>query len=144
MPRGGAHFSSEELARIISHYDIGVIHRAKAFSAGSKRTPKVVITADSGKFLLKRRPKGKDDFYRVAFAHEVQTHLANCGFNVPSILTTCDQNSSILQIDNHIYELYSFITGNRYNGSAEATIDAGRQLLWYFEIHSFAAPMKLY
>ena len=64
MPRGGAHFSSEELAEVLSHYDIGVIHQVKPLSAGDRRAPKMVVTSEQGKFLLKRRPKGKDDLYR--------------------------------------------------------------------------------
>ena len=57
MPRGGAHFSSEELAQVLSHYDVGVIHEAKPLAAGSKRAPKMVIRSEQGKFLLKRRPR---------------------------------------------------------------------------------------
>ena len=128
MPRGGAHFSSEELARVLSYYDIGVIHQVTPLSVGSKRTPKMVIISEGGKFLLKRRPKGKDDLYRVAFAHAVQTHLAEKGFPVTSLVTTCDENNTILQLNNHIYEFFKFITGSRYDGSSEATIDTGRQL----------------
>lgn len=128
MPRGGAHFSSEELAQVLSHYDIGVIHQAKPLSAGSRRAPKMIITSEQGKFLLKRRPRGKDDFYRVAFAHAVQTHLAKSRFPVASLVPTRDRNSTILQLDSHIYEFFQFVTGSRYDGTAEAAIDAGRQL----------------
>ena len=76
MPRGGAHFSTEELVRVLSHYDIGVIQNVKSLSAGNRRAPKLVIISEQGKFLLKRRPRGRDDLYRVAFAHAVQSHLA--------------------------------------------------------------------
>jgi Ser/Thr protein kinase RdoA (MazF antagonist) len=128
MPKGGAHFSSEELAQVLSHYDIGVIHQAKPLSAGSRRAPKMVIISEQGKFLLKRRPKGKDDLYHVAFAHAIQTHLAEKDFPVTSLVATCDENSTILQLNNHIYELFEFVTGSRYDGTIEATTDTGRQL----------------
>ncbi len=128
MPSGGAHFSTEELAKVLSHYDIGVIHQVKPLSAGNRRAPKVIVVSDSGKFLLKRRPKGKDDIYRVAFAHAVQTHLADRNFPVTSLIPTKEDDNTILQMDNHIYECFKFIPGVRYNGSAEATIDTGRQL----------------
>jgi len=128
MPRGGAHFSSEELAQVLSHYDIGVIHQVTPLSAGNMRAPKMVIISEQGKFLLKRRPKGKDDLYRVAFAHAVQTHLAKRAFPVTSLVATRDENNTVLQLDNHIYEFFKFVTGSRYDGSAEATTDAGRQL----------------
>jgi len=128
MPRGGANFSSEELAQVLSHYDIGVIHQVKPLSAGSRRAPKMVIISEQGKFLLKRRPKGKDNLYQVAFAHAVQTHLAERAFPVTALMVTRDRNNTILQLNNHIYELFKFVTGVRYDSSAEATIDTGRQL----------------
>ena len=128
MPRGGAHFSSGELARVLSHYDIGVIHKVTPLSAGDRRAPKMVIISEQGKFLLKRWPKGKDDLYRVAFAHAVQTHLAKRDFPVASLVATCDEDNTILQLNNHIYEFFRTVTGSRYDGSAEATIDSGRQL----------------
>jgi len=128
MPRGGAHFSSEELAQVISHYDIGVIHQAKPLSAGNRRAPKMVVIAEKGKYLLKRRPKGKDDLFRVAFAHAVQTHLAKKGFPVTKLIPTSDENNTMLQLDNHIYECFKFVTGFRYDGSADSTTDTGKQL----------------
>ena len=128
MPRGGAHFSSEELAQVLSHYDIGVIHQVKPLSAGSKRAPKMVIVSEQGKFLLKRRPKGKDDLYHVAFAHAVQTHLAETNFPLAPLVATCDEKNTILHLNNHIYELFEFVTGSRYDGTAESTADTGRQL----------------
>jgi len=128
MPRGGAHFSSEELVRVLSHYDIGVIGQVKPLSGGNERVPKVAIVSEQGKFFLKRRPKGKDDLIRVAFAHAVQKHLAAKAFPVTCLLSTRDENNTVLQLNNHIYELFQFITGTRYDGSEEATIDTGRQL----------------
>jgi Ser/Thr protein kinase RdoA (MazF antagonist) len=43
-------------------------------------------------------------------------------------VTTRDEVSTILQLRDNIYELFKFVGGVRYNGSAEATIDTGRQL----------------
>jgi Ser/Thr protein kinase RdoA (MazF antagonist) len=128
MPRGGAHFSSEELAQVLSHYDIGVIHQAKPLSAGSRRAPKLVITSERGKFLLKRRPKGKDDLYHVAFSHAIQSRLSEMEFPLAPLVATCDEKNTILHLNNRIYELFEFVTGSRYDGSAEATADTGRQL----------------
>ncbi len=128
MPRGGAHFSSEELARVLSHYDIGVIHQVKPLAAGSRRVPKVVVTSEKGKFVLKRRPRGKDDLSWVAFAHDVQTHLVNKNFPLASLVPTRSENNTILNLDNHVYEFFKFVRGVRYDGSPEATTQAGRKL----------------
>jgi Ser/Thr protein kinase RdoA (MazF antagonist) len=128
MPRGGAHFSTEELVRVLSHYDVGIIVRIKPLSGGNRRAPKMVIVSEQGKFLLKRRPRGKDDLHRIAFAHAVQAHLGERGFPVTKLLATRDQQSTVLQLNHHIYELFEFVSGVRYDGSPEATTDAGRQL----------------
>lgn len=128
MPRGGAHFSSEELVRVLSHYDVGIVHRVRPLSAGNRRAPKVVVQADKGTFLLKRRPRGRDDLARVAFAHAVQKHLALKAFPVTSLLTTADEGGTALSLDNHLYEFFRFVEGSRYDGSLEATREAGRQL----------------
>jgi len=114
MPRGGAQFSSEELVRVLSHYDVGVVHRVKPLSAGNRRAPKVIVRADKGSFLLKRRPRGRDDMTRVVFAHAVQKQLAAQSFPVTNLLTVTHpsptrsgvENKTILTIDNHIYELF--------------------------------------
>ena len=136
MPRGGAHFSTEELVRVLSHYDIGIIIQVKPLSGGNMRAPKMAIVSQQGKFLLKRRPKGKDDLYRVAFAHAVQSHLAAQSFPVTCLLATRDKNNTVLQLNHHIYELFKFVTGTRYDGSEEATVDAGRRLA---EFHQYLA-----
>jgi Ser/Thr protein kinase RdoA (MazF antagonist) len=128
MPRGGAHFSTEELVCVLSHYDIGVILRLKPLSGGNRRAPKMVVVSDQGKFLLKRRPRGKDDLERVTFAHNIQKFLADHAFPVTNLLLTRDRNETALQLDHHIYELFKFVTGTRYDGSPEETAEAARRL----------------
>ncbi len=128
MARGGAHFAGEELVRVLSHYDIGIILQVVPLSAGSLRSPKMVIVSEAGKFLLKRRPKGRDDLYHVAFAHRIVNYLWEQGYAVTRLIGTREDGNTVLQIDKHIYELFGFISGERYDNSAEATNDAGRQL----------------
>ncbi len=120
--------SSEEMVEVLSHYDIGKIRKVMRLVGGSKRSPKIVVTTDRGKFLLKRRPQGRDDVYRVAFAHAVQGHLAKRYFPIAPLVTTRDEVSTILQIRGNIYEMFKYVGGTRYDGSAESTIDIGRQL----------------
>jgi Ser/Thr protein kinase RdoA (MazF antagonist) len=128
MVRGGAHFSSEELVKVLSHYDIGVVHRVTPLTGGDRRAPKVVVTAEKGTFLLKRRPRGLDNLARVAFAHAVQKHLAKRSFPVAALLATVDDHVTALSLENHIYEFFRFVDGSRCDGSPEATREAGRQL----------------
>lgn len=113
---------------MLSHYDVGIVHRVKPLTAGNRRAPKVVIIADKGTFLLKRRPRGRDDLDRVTLAHTVQKHLAGRSFPVTSLLVTSDEHTTALNMDNHIYEFFEFVSGSRYDGATEATREAGRQL----------------
>ena len=134
MPRGGAHFSSRELVQVLSHYDVGVINQVTPLVAGNKRAPKVVIVSERGKFLLKRRPRGKDDLSQVCFAHSVQLHLSEKGFPVTALIRTSDGRNTFLQLHNHIYEFFRFAAGSRYDGSAEEARETGRQLA-LFHLH---------
>lgn len=134
MPRGGAHFTSEEIDRVLGFYDIGKIINLTPLTAGNRRAPKVVVISDKGKFLLKRRSRGKDDLYRVAFAHAVQLHLAQNGFPVTTLIETKEDKNTILRLDHHIYELFLFLSGVRYDGSAQAVRDAGRQMARFHKL----------
>jgi len=138
MPTG-TRFSSDELAEVLSRYDIGKIRKVMRLVGGSSRAPKIAVTTARGRFLLKRRFHGKDDVYRVTFAHAVQTHLAKRYFPVAPLVTTRDEVNTILQLRGNIYELYKFVGGSRYKGLAEETIDTGRQLA---KFHQYLANFK--
>ena len=73
-------FSAEELAIILSHFDIGVVDSIVEFPRGSRKAPKLLIVSEQGKFLLKRRARGKDDPFKVAFTHALQLFLASKQF----------------------------------------------------------------
>lgn len=133
MPKGGAHFTSQELALVLSHYDIGIIQQIRPLIAGNSRAPKQIIVSDTGRYLLKRRSKGKDDRYRVALGHAVQQHLKEKNFPVASLIHTRDENSTFLEQDNHLYELFEFVGGIRFDGKTESIVDAGTVLAKFHE-----------
>jgi homoserine kinase type II len=122
-------FGTHELAAVLSHYDLGVIDDIRVFARGSRRAPKVLIkTHDGGEFVLKRRAAGRDNPYRVAFAHSLQLYLADCGYPVPDLHGTRDTNNSLLQLDGRIYELFEYVAGTRDDGSPQCAAEAGRAL----------------
>ncbi len=127
MPRGEAAFETEELANVLSRYDIGTIRQNEPLIAGNQRAPKRLLVTDRGRFILKRRPPGKDDPYNVSFAHAVQLHLARKGMAVGTIILTRD-SSTALHLNQHVYELFEYIPGCRCDGSPDAIADSGRQL----------------
>ena len=72
----------------MSHFDIGVIDSIVEFPRGSRKAPKLLIVTEQGKFLLKRRARGKDDPYKVAFCHAMQLYLAAKQFPLPHLIGT--------------------------------------------------------
>ncbi|MFH1613677.1 MAG: phosphotransferase [Planctomycetota bacterium] len=143
MTAGSSSFSSQELARVLSHYDLGIIRHIRSLAGGSRSAPKMVVTAEKGKFIIKRRPHGKDNPQRVTFAHSVQKHLKQRQFPVAGLIATIDENDTVLHLGSHIYELFEFVTGRRYDESLKETMDAGRQLgVFHLYLRSFSSEIK--
>lgn len=134
-------FAADELAIVMSHYDVGVISGIKEFPRGSRRAPKLLIKAERGPFLLKRRAMGKDGPEKVAFCHGIQLHLAKKQFPLPHLIGTRTDNNSMLRLGEQTYELFEYIQGTPYDQSLEATQDAGKilalmhKLLLSYESH---------
>src|SRR5688500_9740521 len=127
-------FTLEELAVVLSHFDIGVIDSVVEFPRGSRKAPKLLIVSEQGKFLLKRRARGKDDPFKVAFCHAIQLYLASKQFPLPHLIGTKKDNNSMLQWRNGVYELFEYIPGQGYPQTLEATFDSGRILSLYHKL----------
>src|SRR5688500_12442988 len=136
VPRGGQRetFTLEELAVVLSHFDIGVIDSVVEFPRGSRKAPKLLIVSEQGKFLLKRRARGKDDPFKVAFCHAIQLHLAAKQFPLPHLIGTKKENNSMLQWRGNVYEMFEYIPGQGYPQSLESTFDSGRVLGLYHKL----------
>jgi Ser/Thr protein kinase RdoA (MazF antagonist) len=122
-----AEFDPEELAAVLSRYDIGAIRTVEKQLKGSRRSPKVIIEADRGRYLLKRRARGRDHPVKVAFSHAVQLHLLAQAFPLPRLVPVSDGDTMVI-IDDRLYEMFEYIPGDPYGRSAEETWDAGRLL----------------
>lgn len=133
-PDGREKFSAEELAVALSNYDIGIIESVVEFPRGSRKAPKLLIVAEHGKYLLKRRARGRDDAFKVAFCHQIQLHLMAQQFPLPHLIGTRKDNNSLLQWRGATYELFEFIPGQNYPQSLEATGDSGRILALYHKL----------
>ena len=127
-------FAADELAIVLSHFDIGVIESIVEYPRGSRKAPKLLIVSEQGKFLLKRRARGKDDPYKVAFAHALQLYLASKQFPLPHLIGTKKDNNSMLQWRSAVYELFEYIPGQGYPQTLEATFDGGRVLSLYHKL----------
>jgi len=134
MVRERETFGADELATCLSHFDLGTIEKIEQFPRGSRRSPKVIIHAERGKYLFKRRARGKDDLAKVAFTHQIQLWLAAQSFPLPHLIGTRDDNNSMLVIGPIIYELFEYIEGGPYDESLDATFHSGRVLALYHKL----------
>ncbi|MBX3395098.1 MAG: phosphotransferase [Phycisphaerae bacterium] len=146
MSRQREKFQPDELAEVLKHYEIGKFTEVTEFARGSHAAPKLILTTDRGKFLLKRRPQSDMDPFRVAFSHSLQRYLVSKNFPLPHLIGTRDENNSMLKLDRRIYEMYEFIDGEHYNQSWIATYEAGKTLALYHSLvehfHSEFEPPK--
>lgn len=129
-------FAPEELAIVLSHFDIGVIQAIQEFRRGSRRAPKALIKSAAGGFLLKRRAPGRDEAARVRFSHRVQLKLAEQHFPLPKLLHDRATHETLVKHGGRIYELFEFIPGTRYDASLPATSDAGHALALFHKLIS--------
>jgi len=127
-------FAADELAIVLSHYDLGAIESIHEFQRGSRRAPKLIIRAASGDYLLKRRARGKDDPYKVAFCHGIQLHLAERQFPLPHLIGTRDTNNSMLRCLGRVYELFEYIAGTGFDESPAAAEEAGKTLTLFHKL----------
>ncbi|MGB0716121.1 MAG: phosphotransferase [Phycisphaerae bacterium] len=138
-----ATFATEELAIVLSHFDIGPIESITDFHRGSRRSPKVGVVSTKGKYLLKRRAVSRAAPDRVVFAQRVQKCLSAFEFPLPRLHATRDDDSTYLQLREHIYELFTFVPGHPYEKSEGETRHAGSTLgLFHEALHGFT-PSKV-
>jgi len=133
-PGGREQFEAFELATVLSHYDVGIIQAIQDFPRGSRKAPKLVLRTDAGIYLLKRRARGKEDPFKVAFCHSLQLFLASKQFPLPHLIGTKNENNSMLQWGGATYELFEYIKGSSYDSSLEGTADAGKILSLFHKL----------
>lgn len=141
QPREQATFDTAELAVVLSHYELGVIESITDFLRGSRRSPKVGIVSERGKFLLKRRSLERVHPDRMRFAHRVQRHLVAGGFPAPGLIATRDGPADLLQIRDYVYELFEFVAGHPCRQTPMEARDAGTVLAHFHEAtEDFSVP----
>jgi homoserine kinase type II len=131
-----AQFETDELKAVLREYDLGRVGRVDRHIKGSRHSPKLILTTDRGRYLLKRRASGRDHPMKVTFAHQVQRYLAERDFPLPRVVPVRSDDDTMVIINDRIYEIFEYVEGVSYNGSWETTFDAGRVL---GEFHNLVA-----
>jgi len=90
--------------------------------------------------LLKRRASGKDSPDRVATSHRIVSMLRADGFPVAPLLNNRVDGGTALVHEGHTYELFEYISGRRFHGTAGQLIETGAILARYHRILSSSGP----
>ena len=131
-------FSLGELAGVCASYELGEIRAVYAFPRGSRRSPKALLETSRGRFVLKRRARGRDDPYRVALAHRTILRLASSGFPAPRLVGTRRDNNSMVQMNGRVYEVFEFVEGDRFDRTPSGSREGGACLA---SLHAILAPL---
>lgn len=109
--------SQREIDAVIRNYRVGTISDIRELPEGSVYSPKVILDTDRGTLLLKRRARGLDMPALVAFGHQVQLGCLANGLCVPPLIATEHDSNSMVQHQDHVYELFVYINGQRFDPS---------------------------
>jgi Ser/Thr protein kinase RdoA (MazF antagonist) len=116
-------FASREIAQVLSHYDLGVIREIREYRRGSRRSPKLRLETERGQFLLKRKVRGYSaDHARTV--HELQRLAAQARVPVAPIVPLRG-GGTLLEFGGHLYELFTWVDGRRYERDPAQAREAG-------------------
>lgn len=127
-------FEPDELAEVLARFDLGAIRAVNPQVKGSRLAPKAVVTSDRGRFLLKRRVRGRDHPLKVAYAHAVQDFLARHGFPLPRLIPAAGGEDTMVVFRDRIYEMFEYVDGVPFGRTPEEALDSGRVLALFHTI----------
>lgn len=105
-------FHAREVAKVLSHWDLGVITELREYRHGSRRSPKLRIRSEAGAFLLKRKAAGhRED--RAQCCHDLQNQAERGGVPVASLVPRRN-GRTLLASDGRMYECFRWVPGTRY------------------------------
>jgi Ser/Thr protein kinase RdoA (MazF antagonist) len=130
---GRERFTDRELDEVLGRYELGAVRSVRQIPLGTPASPKAVIDCARGRLLLKRRARGVDAPEMVAFTHEVLLGCQKAGVCVPPLVGTREQNNSMVQVDDRVYELFVFIEGVADPQTPSSAANAGSLLA---ELHA--------
>ncbi|MAT81198.1 MAG: hypothetical protein CMJ29_06080 [Phycisphaerae bacterium] len=124
---------TDEVVRVLSHYDIGEPRSIRGYFRGSSKSPKALIESDAGKYILKRRGPGRDDPRRIVYEHAVHDHLSSQGYPVVEIIHSRRSRSKVVRSRDGIYELFRYVKAARCDGDSSSLVACGEALASFHE-----------
>ena len=129
----------------LGRWDVGEPATLSPLPGGSSSSPKFVVHAPRGEFVLKCRALHAADAERIAFAHALM--LATAGQGVPVAMPVPSRSGGHHErVDDRSWELFPFIDGERWSrhpGQARSAGEAlgclhaaGLDLVWHGHVQA--------
>lgn len=147
MPSDGSPLreSAEGMAEALAKWDVGTVEWTEPLAGGSRSSPKLVVHAQRGRYVLKRRARGRDESERVAFSHAFIAAAAKAGAAV-SVPVPGRDGITWQEFGGGTFELFPLIAGARWiraPAQARAAGDslgrlhaAGLRLQWHGHVRA--------
>ena len=119
--------SLDQVNEIVRRWDVGLVKEIATMSGGSRTNSKSRVVCEGGTFVLKRRQSHATDIERVRFAHQVMLTAGNAGLPIALVQVARDQ-STFQVCEGGIYELFLFLSGERWRRLPNQAREAGRAL----------------
>ena len=147
MPSDGSPLreNAEGMAEALAKWDLGTVEWTEPLAGGSRSSPKLVVHAQRGRYVLKRRARGRDESERVAFSHAFIEAAAKAGAAV-AVPVPARDGTTWQEWGGGTYELFPLIAGARWlraPAQARAAGDAlgrlhaaGLRLQWHGHVRA--------
>lgn len=138
-----------ELERVLRAYGLGGLRAVCRIRQGFVNE-NWMVSADRGRYFLKRRHPDLCRFLLIGAQHELMGALRRAGFPAPVVVPTL-RDESFLVLEGRIYELHQFIQGQPYDHDRpqhleEAALTLGRyhRCVEGFAHQALCEPGELY
>ena len=118
---------AREVIRRIGSDRLGRVEKVVEFDRGSSRSPKLLISRETSRWLLKRRAPINAAPERVRFCQDFQRRLELALVPVAAPQPFKSGETS-LRMGDHVYEYFRFVDGARYQRSVDHAQAAGEAL----------------
>ena len=131
------------MAIVAEHYDLGEITGCEPLRAAhQRRHRKLVLTAETGKFLVKTYARDSYVLDALRFQHHLSDHLLEHGLPVARIQKT-KLGTRIVENSNWAMELQEFVEGAPMQISVNSLLISGQMLgKFHFECRDFPRPKR--
>jgi homoserine kinase type II len=109
---------TDELHRVLAHYDLGELKTARRVERGFVNE-NWDLTTSRGRYFLKRRHPDLCDPGVIHAQHALVEHLRRKGFPAPAILPTVG-GATLLALDGECYEIHEYVAGAPYDDDRPA------------------------